>query len=235
MKFVDTLSVVFLIVAGLVGVLVAALDLLGTDLENGPWAWVKGPRQVTLLIVAILAISIGLERWARFRSFDKSLEEIHTLVSEGPTRVIRALNGADIDTFENVVDLLKYATKKMRAARMHIDDMSLGSTKSPNVRLTQAYKDAYTTYRKTITSVSSKKSLQYRELVSFPPLAHFERIREILSKDPSSYRIRYLIGQMGKLPPFNVMIIDAEQIIIYYPPSEVAGVAIKHPQIADSK
>jgi hypothetical protein len=51
--------------AGLLGVLISILDLIGADYENGPWKWIKGAVPLILLPIGILAVALGLERVLR--------------------------------------------------------------------------------------------------------------------------------------------------------------------------
>ena len=62
-KILESIAIWLLAATGILGLLVAGLDLLGTDFQTGPWAWIKGPTDVTLLIVSVLALGLGLERY----------------------------------------------------------------------------------------------------------------------------------------------------------------------------
>jgi hypothetical protein len=100
-RIIELLSTALLIIVGVLGILVAALDLIGTDFNNGPWSWIQGPLPITLLTVALLALALGLERIVRFQQINRQLDTIKNLVEVGPERIIRSLHGVDVKDFDN--------------------------------------------------------------------------------------------------------------------------------------
>lgn len=119
-KVLEFLLVILLVVVGLLGVFVSVLDLIGIDFENGPWKWLKGPVPITLLTVALLSIALGLERFVRFWQINRRLEKIEHLVTEGPERIIRSLDGIDVQSFTGPQALYSYVVKRMQEAKKTI-------------------------------------------------------------------------------------------------------------------
>lgn len=77
----EWLTTALLIVAGVAGFFVFVLDLMGVAYTNGPWKWLKGSQPISLLIVALLALSLGLERLLFFKRIKEKLDEIDAKVS----------------------------------------------------------------------------------------------------------------------------------------------------------
>jgi hypothetical protein len=163
-RVIELLSIALLITAGVFGVFVAILDFIGTDFENGPWKWLKGPLPTILLTVALLSLAVGLERFIRFHQIARRLDKIERLVSEGPQNIIRALDGVEVHHFADTKELYEYVAKRMQKAKRTIDDLTWGPAERGT---TQAAEQAAEKYVKTISMVCSKKDMAYREIMSF--------------------------------------------------------------------
>ncbi|MDE3091068.1 MAG: SET domain-containing protein [Chloroflexota bacterium] len=67
-KRLEIFSTVLLLGAGLLGVLISILDLIGADYATEPWKWIKGAVPLILLAVGILAMLLGLARvWSKYK------------------------------------------------------------------------------------------------------------------------------------------------------------------------
>jgi hypothetical protein len=235
-KAIEYISAALLVIVGISGASVSILDFIGTDFENGPWRLLKGPLPVMLLTVGILALALGLERFARFQHINRQLDMIEHLATETPERVIRSLDGVDVRNFVNSKEMYDFITKRMKEAERSIDDMTLG----PNLpESTQADQEAFDRYFKTISEVCLRKQILYREVISFPPHKHFDRARGILGKKLYGYNLRYyILSQKENLPPIiSFILIDSKEVIIayhntpYLSNKQERKLAIKHPAI----
>lgn len=235
-KVAEYISAGLLVAVGISGALVSILDFIGTDFQNGPWRWIKGPSPIMLLTVAILALALGIERLVRFQHINHQLEKIEFLAEDIPERVIHSLHGVEVRIFSNSKEMYDYITKRMKEAKRCIDDMTIGPNLPEN---TQADQEAFDKYFRTISEVCSRKEISYREVISFPPYEHFDRARGILEKKLYGYNLRYYVfSQKEHLPPvISFILIDEKEVIIAYHNApylfnkQERKLAIKHPDI----
>lgn len=233
----EVLTTLFLLIVGLLGVTVSILDFIGTDFENGPWRWLKGPLPVILLIVALLALAVGLERSIRFQQIDRRLDSIESLAAEGPQRVIDALAGIEVRQFSDAQELYEYVTRRMNKAR-RIEDLTWGPAERGT---TQVEENAVAKYVKTIAAICQRKDVSYREIMSFSEydrLNHVNRAKSMLDKNLIGYRLRYYTFSQETMPPLLLfMVIDSEEVIIassrapFLSSEGEIQVAVKHPVI----
>ena len=237
-KIIEFLATVLLVLVGLLGLLISILDFIGTDFTNGPWKWLKGPTPVTLMTVAVLALALGLERIVRFRQINQQFNKIESLLTEGPDRIIQSLDGVNIRRLNNAPELYGYVVKRMREAKRTIDDLTWGTAER---EITPAGDAAFKKYVETIPVVCSKKSIAYREVMSFSPydrLKHLDRAEAMLNKDIFGYRLRYYELSTEGLPPLLLfMVIDSEEVIIaswgspFFHLEQEVQLAIRQPDI----
>jgi hypothetical protein len=180
-------------------------------------------------------LALGLERYFRFRQINRPLDSIRHLVTEGPERVIRSLDGVDVRRFADTRELFEYVVKQMRGAERTIDDLTMGVSEP---EITPAARKAYEKYVETIATVCSKGTIAYREVMSFPPIAHLERAESMLRKNLFGYRLRYYEFTQKDLPPgLMFMVVDTEEVVLafyrapYLPAQREIRLAIKHPDI----
>lgn len=122
-KVIDALSTAFLVVAGLLGLLVSILDFIGVDFQKGFWSWLKGPLPVILLIVALLALALGLERYVRFRQIKRQLADLENALE-------KSTGGRLLEDYDELYDM---AARLVLGAKRHVraTSLGLGHPKSP--------------------------------------------------------------------------------------------------------
>lgn len=243
-KVIEYLSQAFLIVVGALGVLVSVLDFVGADFVNGPWKWLKGPQPVMLSILGILALAIGLERYARLRHVNRKLEKMETDLEDYlrrvPDQIITALNGVEVRRFDNSRDMYEYVTGSLKQAKTKIYDLTWGDIKEEK---TIPAKRAFEDYVRTIKEIcQNNNNLIYREVMSFLPndsLGHMKRARLMLTEKMYNYHLRYYEFRPEQMPPLlSFMVVDATEVIMAFwgetrhAESEVQ-LAIKHPGIVN--
>ena len=117
-KILEKFSTSSLIAAGMVGITITVLDLVGVDFSQGPWQWVKGPLPIILATVSILSLAVGLERYTRFRQIDAQIEKLENLIE-------RSSGGRFISNYKELyaeaTRLVQSAREKLRTASMSRD------------------------------------------------------------------------------------------------------------------
>jgi hypothetical protein len=216
---------VILILTGLLSVLIAILDWL----DWLPQDAVRIPN-LTLLAVGLVAAHLVLERRSK-------LDNIEHLVIDGTERIIRSLEGVDIERFANDRELFEYMAKRILEAENCVDDLTFGF-KQPLI--TPASQKARDNYLKAIAHASSRreKIISYREVMSFPALVHIPRATSMLQQNLPGYRLRYYEFAQTHLPALlSFMIVDSEELILafyrapYLPSEREILLAIRHPEI----
>ncbi len=180
-------SVIVLCFAGLLGVVVSLLDLAGKDLANGPLGWVKGMAPLTLLIVALLALGLGLEQFIRRRVAANEIRRLRESLEAG-------IGGQVLENYDELYDMATYLVKR---AEEHIRATSIGeiASKSP------------TEYRKAIAG-HLKKSMKWRKPVRADIVAG-----TAIRNDPQSIHAKVtsrleIYGKHGVLDLVNVYVLD---------------------------
>ena len=200
------LGAMFLIVVGLGGVFISAVDLLG-HLDRIPF--IKETDSIILLLAALLATAVGLGQITTRRK----LEEIQKTVKEGGDRIIDAVGGVEYRAFDNDEELLEYVSTRLRQATRSVEDLTLGSG---NTRRTKAAERAFDKYRAAAIQAGSVPTLSYREVMSFPSESHYKWAEKMLAKGMHNFRLRYfLYDPVGTPPIMNYMIIDREEVVLY--------------------
>lgn len=129
-------------------------------------------------------------------------------------------------------------SKECKKLRRRFDDLTWGPAERAT---TQAAEEEFEKYVRTIPAVCSKRTIAYREIMSFSfhdKLNHINRAEAILDKNLFGYRLKYYEFAKEKLPPLLLfMIIDSEEVIIascrapYLPSEREIQMAIKHQDI----
>jgi len=104
---------------------------------------------------------------------------------------------------------------------------------------TPAAQKAFEKYLETINVVCLKNTIAYHELMSFPPLEHFDRAETMLSKNSFGYRLKYYEYVNEKEIPsiLQFMVVDSEEVIIAFyrsqllPTEREIRLSIRHPDI----
>jgi len=109
-KLIEAFALGLLIVSGSAGFLVSALEFIGTDFENGPWKWLKGPLPITLITVSSLALAVGLERISRFKAIDRRLSIIEQALLEKPIKFTNNYH----KLYRTAIDLVDLAQEEIR-------------------------------------------------------------------------------------------------------------------------
>jgi len=217
--------IVFSIIA-VFSILISIVDWLGL-LDKFPFLVGRVPT-LTLLVLGLIAGYLVLER-------RNKLDRIEQLSVEGIEKVIDSLSGVDIRYFDNTQKLYEYVVKRMHEAKRTIDDTTWGSVERTK---TPAARKAHEKYVEAVSAVCTKRSVVYREVMSFPPIEHLDRAEAVLAKNLYGYHLGYYIYAQETLPPlFSFMIVDSEEVIIgfyrapYLPSERELRLAIKHPKI----
>jgi hypothetical protein len=213
----------------ILGVLISILDLLGL-FENVPFLANK-ITTITLLAVGLVMGYLTLERRSK-------LDNIEHLIVNGTEQVIRSLKGVDVQRFVDTQEMYRYVVKRMQEAKRTIDDLTWGPAERGT---TQAAEEAVEKYVQTISVVCSKKTIAYREVMSFSVydrFNHLQRAKTMLDKNLVGYRLRYYEFAKEGLPPLLLfMVIDSEEVILascrapFLPSEREIQLAIKHPDI----
>ena len=216
---------VILILIGLLSILIAILDWL----DWLPQDAVRIPN-LTLLAVGLVAAYLVLERRSK-------LDNIEHLLIDGTERIIRSLEGVDIERFANDQELFEYMTKRMLEAENTVDDLTFGFKEPLISRASQKARDKYL---EAISHISSRreKTISYREVMSFPALLHISRARSMLQQNLPGYRLRYYEFTQTHLPALlSFMVIDSQELVLafyrapYLPSEREILLAIRHPEI----
>lgn len=116
-RILELILIVLLIAAGAAGAVVSMLDFLGVDYVEGPWRWLKGPQPIALMIVGLLALSLGLERLLFFKRVEEKLAEIEERISgEMDVNQMRKLFDKNLDKVfgKRLLPLLEQIEKARR-------------------------------------------------------------------------------------------------------------------------
>ncbi|NIS83169.1 MAG: hypothetical protein GTO14_23875 [Anaerolineales bacterium] len=185
---------------------------------------------MTLLAVGLVAAHLVLER-------RNKLNRIENLVIEGTERVIRSLEGVDIERFANLRECYEYLEESVLNAESTIDDLTFGF-KEPLI--TPDAQRAHDKYLEAIASATSRreKTISYREVMSFPALDHISKAESLLSQDLPGYRLRFYEFTQTNLPALlSFMVVDSREVILgfyrapYLPSEREITMAIRHPDI----
>jgi hypothetical protein len=129
-----------------------------------------------------------------------------------PDRIGSALRPSQARRFDKIEEVVPYVIKQMNKAQQ-IDDLTWGP---PIYRKVPHHKEAYDKYRQQIAKLRSKKSLQYREVMTFCDLDRVATAEEILKKRPTSYELRYYETDEAVPPLMRFILIDEEAIFVHY-------------------
>jgi hypothetical protein len=235
-RIVESIPYFILVGAGVVGGLIAFLDLIGRDLQGSPFDWLKQPLPLILLLVSTLSLSVGWERLFHLNRMNDRLAALEELVEGSQERVINALRGADTRSFERLDEFWTYAAKRVREAKKRVDDLSWGGRVQ---HLTKAEDKAFQKYLSAVKTCCGR-DIPYKEIMSFSDPVHFSRADSLLSPGLSSYHLRYYDVRLDNTAPAPLpfMVVDGEEVIIalYYQSPGLAAkemlLAVKHPHVS---
>lgn len=185
---------------------------------------------LTLLALGLIAGYLVVERRVK-------VDDVKHLVAGGTERIIRSLDGVAVRRFATVQEVYEYMVKRMQEAESTIDDLTFGFKDPP---ATPTTKKARERYLETIVRVCSqrKRTISYREVMSFPPLTHVTRAESMLRQNLPAYRLRYYEFTQKHLPALlSFMVIDSSEVILafyrapYLPSEREILLAVKHPDI----
>lgn len=201
------------------------LDLLG----NIPFLKDRVPA-LTLLAVGMIIIYLGQERKTK-------LDVIENTLTVGFDKLLQSHYEISIVTLKDEEELYNYASKRMKDAKKTIDDLTWGPNLADNSSNSQ---EAFNRYLETMKNIcmDTKKTIEYREVIAFPPKENFERAEAMLKLRMFGYTLKYYLLPEEDLPPLiSFMIIDSEEVIIAYYRSpylkENMRLALRHPQIVE--
>ncbi len=218
-KFIDILSTIFLLAVGVLGIFVSVLDFVGTDFENGIWKWLKGPLPIILLIVALLALALGLERISRFQQINRQLSGIEQLVRAAPDQIIQALHGVRVRALSNTKNLNETKYKLLEDAQDFVFDTELCLPASPDSSSLQIKQSRY---RKLLNDKVINEDLLHRYIQVVYDKGHFESLlRKVLQFHEYKYYVGCYIGAPKTIPVLNLMIFDGAHFLVggYYGPT----------------
>ena len=109
-------------VIAVLSAVVSILDLFGA-LDSIPWVAKKTPALI-LLVIAIIASYLVLERRNNLDKLMTQANNIETLVSEGIEHTIKSVGGVQVTIFTKDDELLEYLVDRIHYATESIDDLS---------------------------------------------------------------------------------------------------------------
>lgn len=215
-NFLEKTAILFLIISGALGFVVAILDLIGTDLNTGPWRWLKDPQDINLLIVASLAMGLGIERYVRlkkdltFEAIIQGLGELADVQQKSARSIIESLNGVKIHRFDDEVEHIRYMNKRISQARIRVDDLSWGVSYVQPYRF-EKLSQAFNEYMQRVEKVAAR--IPYREIFIFDRQSRRNRFYERISQNTQGYSCAYF--ENSKIPLLEFMVIDQIEVLIW--------------------
>jgi hypothetical protein len=215
-------------VLGLVAVLSITVSVL--DWLNWLPPGVINIPSLTLLTLGLISGYLVLERRSK-------LDTIEILLRDGPGQIIRSLDGVDVRRLSSSQEVYEYMAERIVGAEKAIDDLTFGFKDPPLNPETQKARERYL---ETIARVSShrKKTISYREVMSFPAISHIARAEFMLSQELPGYRLRYYEFTQRELPALlSFMVVDSNEVIFafyrapYLPSEREILLAVRHPDL----
>jgi len=184
-----------------------------------------GPDQISAAILAILALLATSEIVDKSRKLDR----IEDSVAKGFSSTLKAIGNPEVYKFPLIDEGFEYVAKRIREAKFTIDHVGF----SPRV---PRWSKSNEKYNKAIISILKSNRVKYRYVFILRPSgSQITRTVSFLSdSDIKQYFPACYIQHDESFPAFSFILIDQEELIIYY--SNVlgepeVGLSIRHPDI----
>jgi hypothetical protein len=202
---------ILLTLIGISSIIIAILDFW--DLDSAiPFLSGKIPT-LALLVLGMIASYLVFERKSK-------LDKIETLVSEGFNTTMFSLQGGPLKLFADSGELYEYLAQQISNAQKSIDDLTWGDITS-TVK-TKQQDLAFTKYFNAMKKSLGNKSIQYREVMSFPKegklrVERIARAEQMLNSNYFNYEIGYYdFEHKGSPPLIQFLIIDNKEAIVAF-------------------
>lgn len=202
---------ILLSLIGLSSIVIAVLDFW--DLDSAvPFLSGKLPT-LSLLVLGMIASYLVFERKSK-------LDKIETLLSNGFDTTMFSLQGGPIKLFADSGELYDYLAQQILKAQKSVDDLTWGDLTS-TVK-TKQQDLAFTKYLNAIRKTLNNKSIQYREVMSFPSEGKLRderiaRAEQMLSNQYFNYELGYYdFEHKGSPPLIQFLIIDGKEAIVAF-------------------
>jgi hypothetical protein len=190
---------------------------------------------LVLLLLGALALYIVLERRNTLEDITSNLDMLTGMTEGSVSTIVQSLDGVEIQTFPSAIECLAYANRKVKRAKLCIDDLSwtpdreLGSGLDKKREISIEHWDL-------MGKVAEK--LSYREVFVFTPPSwnkdidvrrRYEKFEKRITENKPGYSCAFYEAY-PQIPLPQFMIIDNQEVIFLtdtYP----TYFAVKHPAI----
>ena len=192
-------------------------------LEKLTWLSVDYTQFILVILAAFMTFSI-----LSADKVEKEIKEINTHLTESIDQTIRALDGVDVQYFDNSEQGFLFLEDCIKNARKSIDQASFAKT--PNIPSRQL-----DDYLSAIKYAAQKRDILYRYTYGDNWPERGDRLRRI-SKTIKFFLAELALGDKSQIPMLNFAIFDDEILYVRYPNDRTAKeiyLSIKHKAIVE--
>jgi hypothetical protein len=203
---VSKTEILLLILTVLISSLVSLLDLFGL-LDGIPWLSERIP---TMLTLGLLAGYILLERRTELQEISQKIHSLSENTQTSAQHIIQSLNGVEVQSFQDMQSCLQYVNRKLRTAKLQVDDLSWTPLHSWRGDLQPVVAENLQ-YEERVKSIAGK--IPYREVFIFNKPHRENQLFQRLKENVPGYSCAYY-PDIVSAPLLQFMIVDQEEVIV---------------------
>jgi hypothetical protein len=197
---------------------------LSPQLDGIPWLSERIPT-IGLLTLGLLAGYILLERRTELQEINQKIHSLSENTRTSAQHIIQSLNGVEVQSFQDMQSCLQYVNRRLRMAKLQIDDLSWTPLSSGRGDL-QPVMAENLQYSERINFIAGK--IPYREVFAFNKPSRKDKLFERLKENVPGYSCAYY-SEVISAPLLQFMIIDREEVIILT--GSYSYLAFNHPKL----
>lgn len=221
----DRIEYIILFSTAGVSLIIASLDLIGL-LDASSWVAQRVPA-LTLLCVGFVASYLIIERRGK-------LDHMTSLFEQRTEAILKAV-GVEVVTYKSSSDLISAFAARIRRAR-RVDDVTWMEEEDPWDGWSAKDLDTYEYLQETVTEVSKKPDVIWREVAMFSPAGFKREKTRLLDPDTTpGYKVAYFDRPSSVTPPrIGFAVIDSrEENAEVFLSSAKVRLKIRHPAVVD--